>query len=114
MKLLDDYVAAKAQIFAYFGYEEDWRAIPLEDTRDFYWRLYGTGPGNVRFAAEEVLLDDPGESYYEDEIYTQRFLPKWVYRGPEFTMVCCDTNTDGNKFLRIFDNAKERPPQLKR
>lgn len=44
---------------------------------------------------------------YSNEIYTQRFLPKWVYRGKDYTMICVDTHTDGNKFLQIFDNSKE-------
>jgi hypothetical protein len=47
------------------------------------------------------------EDGYAAEIYTQRFLPKWVYRGAEYTMVCVDTRTDGNKFLMVFDNKKE-------
>jgi hypothetical protein len=109
MKILDDYLALKAQVFDYFGYVEDWCVIPIEDRRPYYWRLYGEGPGEVRFAETEAKLDDPGESYYSDEIYTNRHLPKWVYRGAEYTMVCVDTHTDGNKFLSIFDNSKERP-----
>lgn len=109
MKLLDDYLGLQEKIFEYFGYVEDWRAIPIDDSREFYWRLYGEGPGSVRFANTEVLLDDPAQNYYEDEIYTQRFLPRWVYRGKEYTMVCVDTHVDGNQFLRIFDNSKERP-----
>lgn len=107
MKLLDDYFAAREQVFAYFGYVEDWRVIPIEDSREYFWRLDGEGPGSVRYAQTEQALDD--DDGYEDEIYTQRHLPKWVYRGPEYTMVCVDTHTDGNQFLRIFDNAKERP-----
>ena len=60
------------------------------------------------FAETPEQLDDADGNYYEDEIYTQRFLPKWVYRGEDYTMVCVDTHTDGNQFLRIFDNLKER------
>jgi hypothetical protein len=109
MKLLDDYLTLKEQVFEYFGYVEDYRAIPIEDSREFYWRLYGEGPGDVQFSENESKLDDPEMDYYENEIYTQRFLPRWVYRGKEFTMVCVDTHTDGNQFMRIFDNSKERP-----
>lgn len=46
-------------------------------------------------------------SYYTAEIYTQRFLPKWIYRTDNHTLVCMDTHVDGNKFLGIFDNNKE-------
>ena len=109
MKQLDDYFALQKQIYDYFGYFEDWRVIPLEDNREHFWRLDGEGPGTVRFAETEALLDDEEMNYYEDDIYTQRHLQKWVYRGKDFTMVCVDTHTDGNQFLRVFDNAKERP-----
>ena len=47
-------------------------------------------------------------NFYTEEIYKQRFLPKWVYLGKDFTMICCDTQVDGNKFLRVFDNAKHQ------
>ena len=61
--------------------------------------LYSENP-----LTEEII--DAGK-HYEAEIYTQRFLPKWVYRGEKYTMVCMDTHTDGNKFLGIFENDKE-------
>lgn len=107
MKLLDDYIALQEQIFAYFGYIEDWRRLPLDDARDHYWRIEGDNPGCVRFAETEAKLDSDGD-YYENEIYTQRHLPKWVYSGPDFTMICVDTHTDGNQLLQVFDNSKER------
>ena len=107
MKLLDDYLSLKQQIFNYFGYVEGWCVIPIEDGRKYHWRLYGTGPGSVRFAETEELLDDLEQHYFEHEIYMQKVLPQWVYRGAEYTIVCVDTHTDGNKFLMIFDNAKE-------
>ncbi len=114
MKLLDTYLSSQQQLYDYFGYKEDWVVIPIEDTRGCFWRLDGDGtnPGDaVIFADTEQDLDnvDGSDNYYMEDIYTQRFLEKWVYRGKDYTMVCCDTRTDGNKFLRIFDNAKERP-----
>jgi len=107
MKLLDDYFNLQNKIYEYFGYVENWVEIPIEDSCVYFWRLDGEGPGTVRFAETKELLDDPDGNYYENEIYTQRFLPKWVYRGTNFTMICVDTRTDGNKFLQIFDNNKE-------
>lgn len=110
MKSLDDYFALQKQIFDYFGYVEDWRAIPLDDCREMYWSLDGEGPGTIRFAVSEEALEDEDDAgdYYEDEIYMQRHLPKWVYRGEEYTMVCCNPSVDGNTFLRVFTNANER------
>lgn len=108
MKLLDQYQEIEQKIHDYFGYVEDWVVIPLDDATDYYWCLNGEGPGSVRFSeTEQDLFDEAKGDYYENEIYTQRFLPKWVYRGPEYTMICVDTMVDGNKFLQIFDNSKE-------
>jgi len=108
MKLLDDYFELQEQIYKYFDYHEDWVVIPIEDTREYFWRLDGAGPGTIRFADTEELLNDPNKDYYENSIYTQRFLDKWVYRAKDYTMICVDTHTDGNRFLQIFDNNKER------
>lgn len=109
MELLDQYNALEEQIHQYFGYVEDWVAIPMNDNTSMYWHLSGEGRGdNVRYAETQADLEDEDTgNYYEDQIYTQRFLPKWVYRGEEYTMIACDPMVDGNKFLRIFDNSKE-------
>ena len=108
MELLDKHDSLRQEIFDYFGYVEDWRILPLDDSTMYFWRLDGEGPGNVCFAdTEQELIDETGE-YYENEIYTQRHLSQWVYRGADYTMVVVDTNTDGNQLLQIFDNKKER------
>lgn len=107
MEQLDKFNGIKQEIFDYFGYVEDWVTIPIDDAREYYWTLHENkyGGGRVTFSeTEEEHNDDP---FYENDIYTQRFLKKWVYRGKDFTMICVDTHTDGNKFLQIFDNNKE-------
>jgi len=106
MKLLDEYKALKEELFKYFGYVEDWHVLPIDDAREYFWRLDGEGTGTVFFAETKEQLDDEDGNYYEHEIYTQRHPPKWVYIGAEYTMIVVDTNTDGNKFLQIFDNSK--------
>lgn len=108
MQLLDDYFALQAQIYDYFGYFEDWRVIPLDDVRQYFWRLDGEGyGGNVHFADSIEELNSGEGNCYSNEIYTQRHLEKWVYRGEQYTLICVDTHTDGNKFLSVFDNSKE-------
>lgn len=109
MKLLDDYFELQAKIFEHFGYVEDWRVIPLDDSRGYFWKLKGEGPGTVHFAPTEDELASEEGDYFTHSIYTNRFLPKWVYRAEDYTMVVVDTQTDGNVFLQVFDNAKERP-----
>ncbi len=109
MQLLDEYNKLEKQIHEYFGYEEDWVVIPMMDSTDYYWHLTGQGPGDeVKFAEqEENVFEGTDDDGYAEALYTQRFLPRWVYRGKDYTMISVDTMTDGNKFLRIFDNAKE-------
>lgn len=114
MKLLSDYLLGKEKLFEYFGYVEDWVAIPIDDARDYYWVLFQeeNGSGSVLFHETEKELSAEhleDMQYYRNTIYTQRFLPKWVYEGEDYTMICVDTHTDGNKFLQIFDNKKRLP-----
>ena len=108
MKALDDYSASRKQILDYFGCVESWQVLPFDDARDYYWRLEGEGPGRVYFADSEAELDGQYGNYYINEIYTYYHLPKWIYRGAEYTMVVVDTQTDGNKLLKVFTNANER------
>jgi hypothetical protein len=112
-QIIDQYFKLMKEVHEAFGYEEDWVVIPLDDARDYYWQLsdntfFGGSEGGVRFAdTPELLEDEEAGQYYENSIYTQRFLPKYVYRTEDYTMISVDTHTDGNKFLQIFDNAKE-------
>lgn len=112
MKKLDEYFALQSEIYEYFGYRENWCVIPIDDCREMYWTLTGEGHGDEVIYSptkesvlkyDEILDDD----VYVDEIYTQRFLPKWVYRGQDYTMVCVNTHADGNRFLSIFSNDCE-------
>lgn len=109
MEKLDAYFKLQEEIYEYFGYQEDWVTIPLEDSREYYWELNQNshGGGDVCFAKKEEDVNGADGNCYTNEIYTQRFLKKWVYRGKSYTMICVDTHTDGNKFLQIFDNSKE-------
>lgn len=110
MKLLDEYFELQKKVHEYFGYVEDWRVIPLDDSTDYFWTLDGEEHGGeVLFADSIAKLEDRGAGdYYSNSIYTQRHLPKWVYRGEGYTMICVDTHTDGNNFLQVFDNSKQQ------
>ena len=112
MELLQEYFKLQKEIYEYFGYVEDWVVIPLNDGTDWHWHLSGEGSGNfLRYASDEDALNDPDMNYYEGAVYTQKFLPKWVYRTDLYTMVCVDTKCDGNKFLMVLDNSKEHALQ---
>lgn len=103
MKLLKQEQDIRQQIFEYFGYQEDWRVLPFDDATEYYWTLYSD---SVAYAKTKEDLQNETE-FYVNDIYTQRHLSKWVYEGPEYTMILVDTHTDGNKFLQIFDNNKK-------
>ena len=102
MKLLDAYFALQSEIYAYFGYEEDWAVIPLDDCREMYWNCNGE---SVAFATSEAELVDGG-----DFVNAVHHLPRWIYYGKDYTMIVVDTQTDGNKFLQVFSNDRRREP----
>ncbi len=107
-ELLEKYFALQEEIFKYFGYVEGWEAIPLDDNTDDCWMLtrgeleYVHSP--KPFIEESI---ETGSEIFSGVVYTTGHFPTGVYRGPEFTMICADTQTDGNKFLMIFANDKE-------
>lgn len=106
--LFDAFDVARKALHDHVGYVEDWRVLPEDDATQYFWQLDGEDDGSyVRFALTEEELSDDSENYYSNEIYTQRHLPKWVYRGAELTMIVVDTHTDGNQFLQFFSNDKE-------
>jgi hypothetical protein len=94
-------------IHKYFGYKEDWVTIPMESCLDSYWLL--VGEEKVAYSDKPLTKEivEEGKELYSAFVYKQRFLQKWVYRTEELTLICADTRTDGNKYLMIFDNAKE-------
>lgn len=108
---VDYYFAMKKAIHDHFMYNEDWKAIPLEDYREYYWCLTGEDRGgHVVYSEKPLTLEsiEEGSEIYGALIYTQRFLPRWVYKTETHTLVSMDTQVDGNKFLGIFDNAKRQ------
>jgi hypothetical protein len=92
-KLLEQHSKSLCEIHSYFGYEPEWRVYPIDDMTDVMWKISGTV---VKF------MDGKGIEY---EMSTYGTNP--IYKGAEYTMICVDTQTDGNKFLSIFDNSKE-------
>lgn len=110
-ELLKSYFEIQRQLYDAFGYQEDWVVIPVSDETANYWMLTGDREkqGSVAYSPDPLTREsiEDGGALYSADIYTQRHLPKWVYRTETHTMVCADTRTDGNKFLMIFDNTKE-------
>lgn len=110
--VVKQYFELADKIHEFFGYTEDWVTIPMRDQLDCYWMLIG---GDERGAEGRLVYAEKpftaslvkSGQVYGGPVYTQRFLPKWVYRNETHTLISLDTQTDGNKFLCILDNAKE-------
>lgn len=133
-ELVDAFFTAKAQLLESVGLRPDWVECPIDDCRHMYWYIEDN---SILYAGTLEALKELGDDYYsddgmtvvyyqfwtkywmkqqqniewkeiyKDEIYTQRFYPKWVYRGKEVTLIMCDPHVDGCKWWRIYDNAKE-------
>lgn len=114
--IVDSFFDAREAIFDHVGYVEDWRVLPIDDSRDDFWAVDKHDREWVKYSPSREALaywlehDDfgpHGDKLYENAIYTQRHLPKWVYRGEELTLVVADTQTDGNQYLQLFRNENE-------
>lgn len=111
MQVLERFFKLEKMIHKHFGYVEYRVKIPLEDSTHYHWAIIGgEGSGGEVFFSPKPLTPElivDGNELFSSRIYTQRFLKKWVYRTDDYTMICADTQCDGNKFLSIFDNEKE-------
>jgi hypothetical protein len=103
MNIIEQYNSAKQVLYDHVGFVEDWVIFAIEDRTEMFWAENGS---EVKYAETLDRFNSDGD-YYVDEIYTQRFYKKWVYRGQEFTMIFVDTHTDGNKFFAVYSNSKE-------
>lgn len=109
MEILKQIDQLKEQVFEYFGYQEDWRVLPLDDSTDCFWSIEGESVvfGDAHHSKPEIVDSEWVGTYYQNEIYRQVHLSKHVYRGKDYTMICVDTKSDNNQFLQVFSNDKE-------
>ncbi len=122
MKLINDYFDLQEQIYRYFSYEHSWLGIPFDkqsyrDTLNYYWHLSDDTANGVYFCRSkeelgEVIANgaDFGEvsGCHRREIYTRRGIPKWVFAGEDYTMICVYSDFENRilPFLQIFDNNR--------
>lgn len=112
--LLDRFTKAEAALCDYFGYKHDWRIFPIVDETRWFWRINDGTAVEFSETAERLEGGPGGEdtkeaSFYSNEIFTYRHLTQYVYRRDDLTMVLVNTHTDGNIWLTVLDNKKERP-----
>lgn len=103
MDIVNDFFRAKQAIYDHVGFVEDYVFYPIDDCRERYWAIEEE---SVK-SAETMEKFNSNGGYYLDDIYTQRFYQKWVYRGEKYTMIFCHPHVDGMKYFSIFDNEKE-------
>lgn len=108
MQLLTEYFKLQEQIFAYFGYVEDWVTIPLLNLCEMNWHYRGTEQSGKVWYSDLALTPEvlkAGTALYSAVLYTQRFLPKWIYRADDYTMICIDTQCDGKSSWRCLQTS---------
>ena len=116
MNVVDNYTQAKKALLDHVGLIPDWVECPIEDHREHFWFVINEegpyGKAKVIYGEKSILLrvlngEEPEEDYYKDDIYTQCFYSKHVYRGKEFTLIFCDPHVDGVQWWRIFGTDQE-------
>lgn len=100
--MIDKYFQLEEAILHEFGFEQDWRVLPLMDYRKYWWAI---GDDDVYFDESPFSLLDIDEEKvkYAEQIYRKDNIK----RIHDFTLVPVDTNCDGNIWLMILDNEKE-------
>jgi hypothetical protein len=108
---IERYFDARKSLHAAFGYVEDWAVIPMDDQRDAFWCVVGgEAHGGKVYWSDQAFEDMDialGKDLYSGPIYTQRHLPKWVYRANGYALISVDTECDLNRCLFVFDERKE-------
>lgn len=119
MNLVETIHAAEKALFEHVGYEHDWRIFPVVDHTDMYWAVDRGADSWCRSSKDKAALEywinnengdyreEDGDKVYESSIYTYRHLKKWVFRGPEFTLVLEDTHCDLNVWLACYRTDME-------
>jgi len=107
-EILNGFFNLRRDIKHYFGYEDDWEMLPLDDERDMYWMLVeGKSPFVVYSEAPLTPKTISEGEFCFGPVFDHRKTRRTAYRRDDLVAVPVDTQTDGNKFLMIFDTAKE-------
>lgn len=132
-KLLKKYTDSIKGIYEYFGYTEEWHVYPLEDLTECYWTIhenavwFGYENNHPSLESieneymdsyknskndEEFSLEEFNRNFIENEFGYKSIILKEPSIKETHSMICVDTQCDGNKFLTIFDNKKRFYPKM--
>lgn len=101
MQIFNNYFDLEKQIHEYFKYKKECTVYPLADHSNYYWMILDH---KVVYSDEPFSLSNirEGQGIYSAAFYGHKHL----WSADKYTLVRADTQTDGNKFLMIFDNQK--------
>ena len=108
MKQLDAYNEALHSIFDYFGLDTSWEVVPIEDDREYFWKLNPDESQVFFFDDKEIIekeCDDSTAECFSNDIYIVKGCPKHIFVGKEHTLIV--TVFGAYKALAIFDNKKQ-------
>lgn len=97
MKLLDTYLEVTQEIYDYFGYQENWEVLPIQDSREYFWRISDM---ELQYGNTALDIIEETENSYAEDIIDK------IYEGDEYTLIGVSTSS-GQSYLRIFDNEKQ-------
>ena len=107
---LNGYFSLHREIQDYFGYKEDWEVLPLSDERDMYWMLVEGKSPFVVYSTEPLTVDAINDiGICIQFVYGCHRTRRTAYRRDDLVAVPLGPDIDGNRFLMIFDAAKEAP-----
>lgn len=103
--MLTEHRKSQENIFDYFGHKETARNYPLEDQTDNFWTLKGS---TLRISESDSGLKD------DDDCWEFKLLPahlsredKNIYAKNDYTMMLCDTFSNGNYVLCVLKNSNQ-------
>lgn len=121
--LVDNMNDAIDALCLHCGYDTKRRLFPIMDSREHYWCVDAgertwckSSPKReaIETFLRDVLPHDDGDypelfgdCFYSSEIYTRCDLPRGVFRGPVFTMVLENPESDGNLWLAVYRTERE-------
>lgn len=104
MDIIKNYVEAEQAILDHVGIKKDWVVYPFSFSLGVPWSTNGE---QVKYADSLEQFNSDGD-YYLDDIYTQRFYKKHVWRGEKYTLIFCHPHVDGMIWWGIFENSFEQ------
>lgn len=104
MKQLENYQNALQEVYDYFGFKPGYVEAVIDDMTGNVWSIeHGS---RVHFAKTQTDLFLERETCNDMEIIHSAHVKDPIMIGKEYTMLYCDTNTDGMKVMAIFEKKR--------